>query len=133
MRGFAIRRRRRLAGRSWLALAAVWLFALQSALATAAAGVPATPVQLDAFGGVICTTGAHPGEGEHAPAPAHGPACCILGCMAACAGAGCPPDLASLYVPQRIATVLAISVAEVPVAADLGRTPRQARAPPSVH
>ncbi|MFM9857071.1 hypothetical protein RUR49_01135 [Pseudoxanthobacter sp. M-2] len=131
MRGFAIRRRRRLAGRPWLALAAVWLFAFQSALATAATGAPATPVQLDAFGGVICTTGAHPGEGE--PASAHGPACCILGCMAACAGAGCPPDLASLYAPQRIATVLAVSVAEAPVAADLGRTPRQARAPPPVH
>ena len=131
MRGFAIGRRRRRAGRSWLVLAAVWLFALQSVLAAAAAGVPATPVQLDAFGGVICTTGAHPGEGEHPPV--HGPTCCILGCAAACAGAGCPTNAASLPVPDRIAAVVAIVVTDAAVAADPGRTPRQARAPPTTH
>lgn len=73
-----------------VAFAAAWFLALQSLLGAFALAAGPQPLQLDAFGNVICT---HEGIGElpDGSQPAHLPDCCVLGCNLAAPLLADPP------------------------------------------
>lgn len=76
----AVLRRNR---RSWVALLAACVLVVQSLAGALATGAHASSVQLDAFGGVICTFDAAPATpsgGGEAPEKRQTPACCFAGC-----------------------------------------------------
>lgn len=88
------------------AFCAAWLLVLQSMLGAFASGIEAAPLQLDAFGNVICTQkGAAElpaGDQQHRQQM---PACCLLGCAMASAAHGAAPDAGSLPAAISFETI----------------------------
>jgi len=127
----AVLRRNR---RSWVALLAAFVLVVQSLAGALATGAHAASVQLDAFGGVICTTDAAPSPsgGDESPEKRHTPSCCLAGCL----------SFAWAALPARAATPLPPLLVRrsdpvVPQRADHRPTERRGspanpRAPPSI-
>lgn len=113
-----------------VAFAAIWFLVLQSLLGVFALAAGPRPLQLDAFGNVICT---HEGVDE-LPAgsqPAHLPDCCVLGCNLAAPLLANPPSPVALQVELGFEILGFSSGAPDHLSFARQRSPANPRAPPA--
>jgi len=112
-----------------VAVAAAWFLALQSLLGAFAMAAGPRPLQLDAFGNVICT---HEGIGElpDGSQPAHLPDCCVLGCNLAAPLLASPPSPVALETGFGLATLSFRMGSQDHLSFARQRSPANPRAPP---